>query len=272
MKRKINIYSFFIYLILISVTILCIIYSTFKILSIEFNYILVFEIILLSMAYYYFLYRYKYSWFSLILFLIIPKPLYLVKIYKVNILQFKGFVYSLIENQYIVDKYISYFQNLVYLILPIFVLIIFYITVVKNNVLILFLLGSTIFIIYYYISYEDLSKPCILFLLSTLLLYSYNEYIKFKLSNSTEKISIKSNYILRRMVLCILVLIVVSLLSELLSYNSKITSFEWNKEYSFDNWIKRRNTEYTTKTIIKNKFDLTYTGFQQNPKKAWRTC
>ncbi|MCX7884887.1 MAG: transglutaminase-like domain-containing protein [Caloramator sp.] len=269
MKKKINSFEFIVYLIIITIATFCIVDITFKVASIKYNKAMVLTIIILVLVYYYILYSIKYSWISIILFFIIPKPLYLINMIKVIIFELKNFIYSLIENQYIIEGYADYFRHIIYFILPIFLLILFYIVVIKNWTIPIFLIGGSIFIIYYFISIIDLSASCSIYFLVSLALYSYNEYIKSEFRWKNSNTNIKPYYYIKIFAWVIVILFLVNILSKLLPYNSKVNSFDWIEGNVFDKFTKLRNSYSinSTKNITKKRFLFSYTGYQQDPQR-----
>lgn len=269
MKKKINVFEFIVYLIIITGITFCIVDATFKIVSIKYNIYLVFILIVLSLLYYYVLYSVKYSFLSIFLFFIVPRPFYLLNMINELLYKSKGFIYSLIENQYIIEEYTVYFQNIIYFSLPIFTLALFYIVVIKKWTIILFILGGSIFIIYYFISTVNISSKSSLFILFCLALISYNEYIKSKYKWIDLKVNIKQNHYLKIFTWVVVILFLVNFIVKLLPNNIEANTIDWFEINIFDKFNNIRNEIgiNSKSNITKKRFALSQTGFQQNSKK-----
>ncbi|SKA93434.1 Transglutaminase-like superfamily protein [Caloramator quimbayensis] len=269
MKKKITFSEFIVYLIIITGITFCIVDATFMVASIKYNIYLVLILIFLSLLYYYFLYTVKYSFLSIFLFFIIPRPLYLLNtIYKL-VYESKDFIYSLIENQYIIEGYAGYFQSVIYFVLPIFVLFIFYVVVIKKWTMIMFILGGSIFITYYFISPVDIVSKSSLFILLCLVLISYNEYIKSKYRWIDLKVNIKPNHYFKIFIIVAVIMFLVNFIVKLLPNGADAHSVEWFEMNIFEKFNNIRNEIgiNSTSNITKKRFVFSQTGFQQNPKK-----
>lgn len=266
MRRKVMPLDFIVYMLILTGITMCIIDSTFKFVSFDYNRRIVLLITIASLVYMYLICLFKYAWLSILLIFLLPKPLYTIKYLYVFALRIRGFVESITANQYITESYSGYFVNLVYIVLPIFIAMIYYIAVSRRHAITLIVFGSTIFITYYFMDVDKIFFTCNLFIILCLGLYAFNEHVKNRIKWETVKVKVKPNYIIRKFVLVLIFLFITNVTVKILPYNAKPASFDWLEQNVFNNFdgFGDKEGSGTLKSVLKNRFNFSYTGFQQN--------
>lgn len=243
--------------------------STFKLYAIDYNKLIITLILVLSLIGLYLFYSFKYLWLSVFLVLLIPRPFYIIKNYKIFYETTRGFIESLITNQYIVEEYTKHFILLTSMAIPLIAGIFFYSVIKKKHTLPILITGCIIFTVYYYLGSDVLFRNASIFLSICLVLYSFNQYMVMKDRLGTEEAEIRSNYFKRLMSFSIILVILVSFITRILPYDFKPVSYEWvdkNVISKFEN-IKGRGDRTLSQKSFKSAFNLSYTGFQPDPKR-----
>lgn len=269
MSNKVKPRDFSIYLILLSVIFFILTDATFKLYQVKYDRKIFIFIIVLSITFMYLAYRKKYMYFSLLLLLMLPEPFYIIKNFRNIYLKLHGFILSLITNQYITEEYQGVFIVIMLVGINFIIAAFFYLTVIKKHTLPLLVFGSAIFIIYYYLGSNLLFKNLSVFLSFSLILYSYNQYMLMRESTGFSEVEVRSNFFKRLMSFSVILVILVSFITRILPYDFKPVNYEWvdkNIMSRFEN-IKGRGDSNLSQTALKTGFNLSYTGYQPNPKK-----
>lgn len=269
MKRKVTPRDVIVYTLCISAIFLILIDSTFKLVGNKYNFWLMAGIVSGAILYVFVIHNIKFAWISIALLFLIPKPLYIIKFFKYFISSLNGFIESVIENQFIVDKYVGYFTSIILIVLLFLILIFYYIVVIKKQVVVLIVFGGAIISTYYFMGLDNLFFNCNIFLIMSFILYSYNNYSIMWSKWDYKNVKIGKGYFLKVIGINIILVLLVNLAIKALPIDREPISLGW-----FQNNIWNRVEEFQGKedaelsdSAYKSKFSLSYTGYQQDARR-----
>lgn len=268
MKKKVTPRDVIIYTLCISVIFLTLVDSTYKLVGIKYNFWMMAGIVTGIILYIFAIHRIRFAWISILLLFLIPKPLYIIGFFRAFIFGINGFIKSIIENQYVTEKYFSFFNNTVFIVLPILILIFYIIVVVKKQAVILIIFGGALISVYYFIGLNNLLDSCNIFLIASFILYSYNNYSIMWNKWDYKNIKIRKNYYLRVLGINLLLVLLVNFVVRVMPINRSPISLNWfsnNILSRFGNL--QREDETFSDSSYKSKFSLSYTGFQQDARR-----
>lgn len=267
MSNRVSLKEIFTYFILLGLIILFLIDGTFKFVSIQYNLKAFMLIIAISILYSYIITNYKYGFISLALLIIIPTPFYLVKHIVKVLSDLRPFINSAISNQYITKAYSSYFISLMCILAPICIIVFYYITVIRKNTTLILVAGSITFTIYYLLGSDSAFDSCSKYLFFTFILFGYNNYMIEKERWIRESVSIGENYLERWLSTAIILTFVTGIMIKILPYDLKTPDIKWINQGIMNRLEGIGHGESTKRlsALYKNAFNLSYTGFQQDP-------
>lgn len=269
MKRKVTPRDVIIYTLCISTIFLTLIDSTYKLVNIKYNFWLMAGVVTGIILYVFIIHNIKFAWISILLLFLVPKPLYIIRFFKYFISNLNGFIESVIKNQYIEEKYFSYFNNIVFIVIPLLILIFYIIVIVKKQAVVLIVFGGTLISIYYFIGLDNLFANCNIFLILSFILYSYNNYSIMWNKWDYNNIKIGKGYFLKVIAINILLVLLVNLSIRALPIDREPLSLNWFETNIFNKFqnILGREDAALSATAYESKFSLSYTGYQQDARR-----
>lgn len=269
MKRRITPRDIIIYTLCMSVIFLTLIDSTYKLVGVIYNFWLMVGIVTGIILYVFLIHRVKFAWISIGLLFLIPKPLYIIKFFKAFLTHLKEFIDSVIQNEYILEKYFSYFNNIIFIIIPVLIIVFYIIVVVKKNTVVLIVFGGALISIYYYIGLNNLIINCNVFLIASFILFSYNNYSLMWSKWDYKNVKIESGYFLRVIISNLILVLLVICSIRVLPMDRKPLSLNWFQSELLDRFENLRTSEDSTLSegAYNSKFSLSYTGYQQDARR-----
>lgn len=268
MKKKVTPRDVIIYTLCISVILLTLIDSTYKLVGIKYDFWLTTGIVVGIILYVFLIHRIKFTWISILLIFLIPKPLYIIGFFKAFILGLNDFIKSVIENEYILEKYFNYFNNIVFIVLPVLIIIFYIMVVVKKQAVVLILFGGTLISIYYFIGLDNLLGNCNIFLIASFILYSYNNYSIMWSKWDYRNIKLGRFYFLRVIGFNLLLILLVNFAVSALPTNRDPISLNWFETNILNRFENIQGEDAVlSDSSYKSKFSLSYTGFQQDARR-----
>lgn len=269
MRKKVTPRDIIVYILCLSVIFLVLVDSTYKLVYIKYNFWLMAGIIAGILVYITLIHRVKFAWISAVLLFLVPRPLFIVGFFKTFIKDLRGFVGSVIENQSIVQGYFNYFNNIVFIVLPILIIIFYIIVVVKKQTIPLMIFGGALISLYFYIGLKNLLLNCNIFLIVSFVLYSYNNFSALWNRWDKQRVVIGRGYFLRVIGTNLVLVLLVCLASNIAPINRAPISLGWF-ESEILNGLENLGTiddRILSDSAYKSKFSLSYTGYQKNARR-----
>lgn len=269
MKKKVTPRDIIVYTLCISTILMVLVDSTYKLVYVKYNFWLMTGIVTGLLLYIFFIHRVKYAWISTVLLFLVPKPLYIIGFFKTFFSDLKGFIDSVVQNQYIMEKYFSYFNNIVFIVLPILIIILYIIVAVKKQAVVLIILGGALISTYYYIGLDNLLLNCNIFLIASFILYSYNNYSIMWRKWDYQRVKIEKGYYLRIIGTNLLLVLLVCFTINILPTNRAPLSLNWFQNEILDRFenLQIIEDESLSESAYESKFSLSYTGYQQDSRR-----
>ncbi len=262
MKNKTRPQEALIYGLAISVILLSLANSTFKISNIGYKPFMLFMIVFLVIIYIYCFLNLNYFWISIFGIIgVLYKFGYIKTIFK-TLTNLYSFIDSLSLNQCITPEYGNYFNQLMTILCCILAFIFYYFVVEKRKPLTIIVFGCTVFAVYFFMADYNFYNDCELFLLTSLFLMAYNNLVKNKEEYNYRNVKIDKNYGHRWFLYVSLFLVLVTFFISLLPYGGKPVKIEWVQKNVVDKFNGEGNGSYSSG---KGKFSLVSTGYQPNP-------
>ena len=262
MKNETRPQEALIYGLTISVILLSLANSTFKISNIGYKPFMLFMIVFLVIIYIYCFLNLNYFWISIFGIIgVLYKFGYIKTIFK-TLTNLYSFIDSLSLNQCITPEYGNYFNQLMTILCCILAFIFYYFVVEKRKPLTIIVFGCTVFAVYFFMADYNFYNDCELFLLTSLFLMAYNNLVKNKEEYNYRNVKIDKNYGHRWFLYVSLFLVLVTFFISLLPYGGKPVKIEWVQKNVVDKFNGEGNGSYSSG---KGKFSLVSTGYQPNP-------
>jgi hypothetical protein len=261
MKNETRPQEALIYGLTISVILLSLANSTFKISNIGYKPFMLFMIVFLVIIYIYCFLNLNYFWISIFGIIgVLYKFGYIKTIFK-TLTNLYSFIDSLSLNQCITPEYGNYFNQLMIILCCILAFIFYYFVVEKREPLIIIVFGCTVFAIYFFMTDYNFYGDCELFLLTSLFLLAYNNLVEHREEYNYRNVKIDKNYSHRWLLYVSLFLVLVAFFTNLLPCNIKPVKIEWVQKNIVDKFKGEGNSFYSSG---KSKFSLASTGYQPN--------
>lgn len=269
MRKKVTPRDIIVYTLCLSIIFLVLVDSTYKLVFIKYDFWPMAGIITGIILYVTLVHRVKFAWISAVLLFLLPRPLYIIGFFKTFFRGLRVFVESVIENQTVVQGYFNYFNNIVFIVLPILIIIFYIIVVVKKQTIVLLIFGGAVISLYFYIGLNNLLLNCNLFLIAGFVLYSYNNYSALWNRWDRQRVVIGRGYFPRVIVTNLVLVILVCLASNISPVNRAPLSLGWFQSEILDrfNNLGTLNDGTLSDSAYKSKFSLSYTGYQQNARR-----
>lgn len=261
MKNKTRPQEALIYGLAISVILLSLANSTFKMSSIGYKPYILFITVFLVIIYIYCFLNLNYFWISIFGIIGISYKFgYIQSIFKI-LTNVYSFIDNLYLNQFITPEYGNYFSQLMTILCCILAFIFYYFVIEKRKPLTIIVFGCTVFAVYFFTVDYNFYNDCELFLLTSLFLMAYNNLVKYREEYNYRNVKIDKKYGHRWFLYVSLFLVLVTLFTSFLPYDSKPIKIEWVERNIVDKFKGEGNGSYSSG---KGKFSLASTGYQPN--------
>ncbi|TDT50719.1 transglutaminase-like domain-containing protein [Fonticella tunisiensis] len=267
MKWKSAPRDFIIYFIFLIGITLNIIDSTFKFVDIKYDIRIAFLIAASILIYLWLSINNKYAALLILIPVFIFKPSRIIEFTNYLVNNYKDFIHVMFASQYIPHEFIKYYINFVYAVMSLSLIAVYFLVVIKKNTTILLFAGSGIYVSYYYLGNNDMFKGCSIFLILTIILYAFNEYVKKRDRWSSGDSDVKKNYFYRWISLTVILVLFTNFITQLFKYDIKPITFDWFEENIVNRFesLTGRSDRRLSESGLKEKFNLTFTGYQENP-------
>jgi hypothetical protein len=262
MKNKTRPQEALIYGLAISVILLSLANSTFKVSNIGYKPYMLFITVFLVIIYIYCFLNLNYFWISIFGIIGIAYKFGYIKSIFETLTNVYSFIDNLYLNQFITPEYSNYFNQLMTILCCILAFIFYYFVVEKRKPLTIIVFGCTVFAVYFFMADYNFYNDCELFLLTSLFLMAYNNLVKNKEEYNYRNVKIDKNYGHRWFLYVSLFLVLVTFFISLLPYGGKPVKIEWVQKNVVDKFNGEGNGSYSSG---KGKFSLVSTGYQPNP-------
>lgn len=261
MKNKTRPQEALIYGLAISVILLSLANSTFKISNIGYKPYMLFMTVFSVIIYIYCFLNLNYFWISIFGIIgILYKFGYIQSIFKI-LTNVYSFIDSLYSNQFITPEYGNYFNQLMTILCCILAFVFYYFVVEKRKPLTIIVFGCTVFAVYFFMVDYNFYNDCELFLLTSLFLMAYNNLVKHREEYNYKNVKIDEKYGHRWFLNVSLFLVLVAFFTSFLPCNIKPVKIEWVERNIVDKFKGEGNSFYFSG---RGKFSLTSTGYQPN--------
>lgn len=268
MKKKLSPQDFFIYLVFLTAITFNIVDTTFKFMQIQYEPVIILIISIFTLAYLWAITNYKYSFIIILIPILILNPSRIIGYIKYMVDNFQGFLDNMFYGQYLEEQYIKIYNLLLYAIIIFALVGIYYVVVIRKNTAILLIIGSAIYVSYYFFGSNNLFKSCSTYLILNIILYAYNEYMKRKNHWSSQDMEVRRNYFYRWISLTVILVVLTSFLTQMFKYDVKPVTFDWFEENIISRFEDLTNIGTgISDSSFSSRFSLIQTGFQQDPKR-----
>ena len=263
MKNKTRPQEALIYSLAISVILLSLANSTFKVSNIGYKPYMLFMTVFLVIIYIYCFLNLNYFWISIFGIIgILYKLGYIQSIFKI-LTNVYSFIDSLYSNQFITPEYGNYFNQLMTILCCILAFIFYYFVVEKRKPLTIIVFGCTVFAVYFFTADYNSYNDCELFLLTSLFLMAYNNLVEYREEYNHRNVKIDKNYGHRWFLYVSLFLVLVVFFTSFLPDGGKPIKIEWVEKNIVDKFRGEGNGNGPYSSG-KGKFSLSSTGYQPN--------
>ena len=221
MKNKTRPQEALIYGLAISVILLSLANSTFKVSNIGYKPYMLFITVFLVIIYIYCFLNLNYFWISIFGIIGIAYKFGYIKSIFETLTNVYSFIDNLYLNQFITPEYSNYFNQLMTILCCILAFIFYYFVVEKRKPLTIIVFGCTVFAVYFFMADYNFYNDCELFLLTSLFLMAYNNLVKNKEEYNYRNVKIDKNYGHRWFLYVSLFLVLVTFFISLLPYGGK---------------------------------------------------